>query len=142
MLDVVFYVLHSSDDASRDKFIAKLIKKILQENRQADILFNDLANAQRFDLALWNLQPHEFIPHAIAQEAPAPIQLWGNKIDQNNGDVLLNLHPEFQEKFNKYKRTIEVLDQSSHLIQTGRQRFKQYRSQGIEPVVHKIGYPK
>lgn len=138
--DVVFYVLNSSDPKNRDKFTAKLIQKILSEQRQADVLFANQQDAQRFDLTLWGVQPHSFIAHAMANEVDTPIQLFGEQITKSCQDVLLNLHTNFQKQFLNYQRTIEILDQTEHLIQKGRERFKQYRLQGIVPVVHKIGY--
>lgn len=138
--EVVFYVLNSADTQSLDAFIAKLIQKIVSEKRHADVLFASLQDAQRFDLTLWGIRPQSFIPHSVANEVSAPIQLFGETVTQTCQDVLLNLHSDFQTEFNQYNRTIEILDQTEHLIQKGRERFKQYRSLGIEPLVHKIGY--
>ncbi len=136
--DVVFYVLSSSDDASRDHFVGKLVNKIYHEKRQCDIRLGSEADCSRLDLALWEYKPHAFIPHSIALETAAPIKLWNQSIPEPCADVLLNLHPEFMNEFTQYQRTIEVLDQSEALLQRGRERWKQYRSQGFEPVVHKI----
>lgn len=138
--DVLFYVLNSSDIATREHFISKLIRKILDEARQADILFNSIEAAQRFDLSLWSDQAEAFMPHAVNHEVKAPIQLFGDTVEHPQKDVLLNLHTEFQPDFKQYQRTIEILDQTESLIQKGRERFKQYRALGIEPTVHKIGY--
>lgn len=138
--EVVFYVLNSADTQSLDAFTAKLIQKIVSEERQADVLFASLQDAQRFDLSLWGIRPQSFIPHSVANEVSAPIQLFGETVSKASQDVLLNLHSDFQTGFKQYARTIEILDQTEHLIQKGRERFKQYRSLGIEPLVHKIGY--
>ncbi|MDX1796044.1 MAG: DNA polymerase III subunit chi [Hydrogenovibrio sp.] len=136
--DVLFYVLATNDSASRDAFVAKLTNKIFQQQRQCDIRFDNEQDCLRFDQVLWQFQPQAFIPHAIALDTRAPIQLWHQTISQPCQDVLLNLHPQFCDDFDQYQRTIEVLDQSEALIEMGRQRWKQYKALGFDPVVHKI----
>ena len=138
--DVLFYVLNSTDPHTREAFLSKLLKKVWQEKRLCDVRFETEQEAQRYDLTLWSAQPQSFIPHSMAQETPAPIQLYGGEISQPKRDVLINLHPEFPTQFADYQRTIEILDQSSHLIQMGRERWKAYKAQGIAPTVHKIGF--
>jgi DNA polymerase-3 subunit chi len=69
----------------------------------------------------------------------APIQLFGEQISRACQDVLINLHPDFYAPFNQYQRTIELLDQSEELIEKGRERWRQYKSLGLVPTVHKIG---
>ncbi len=139
--DVLFYVLNSTDTEARQTFLSKLIKKIWTEKRMCDVRFDSEQEAQRYDLTLWNIQPQSFIPHSVAKHIPsAPIQLYGETIAHPCKDVLINLHPRFPTEFSGYQRTIEILDQSDYLIQMGRERWKAYKAQGIEPTVHKIGF--
>lgn len=138
MADVLFYVLDSQDSASRHQFVCKLVQKIWQQNRQCDILCQHSAELRALDDAIWQYKPEAFIPHAVALNQPAPIQLWEVQVGQACDDVLLNLHPDFPKPFERYQRTIEVLDQSAELIQMGRERWKMYKSLGFEPTVHKI----
>ena len=136
--DVLFYVLSSHTPEARMQFLAKLLNKVWSERRNCDVRFADLSEAQRFDLQLWDYRPSSFIPHAVAQEMPAPIQLYGAQITQSCGDVLVNLHPELASNIMSYQRNIEILDQSEYLIEMGRIRWKQYKKQGLEPTVHKL----
>ncbi|VAW48253.1 DNA polymerase III chi subunit [hydrothermal vent metagenome] len=139
--DVLFYVLNSTDTETRQTFLSKLIKKIWTEKRACDVRFESEQEALRYDLTLWNIQPQSFIPHSVAKQIPsAPIQLYGDAIPHPCKDVLINLHPNFPTAFSSYQRTIEILDQSDYLIQMGRERWKAYKAQGIEPTVHKIGF--
>ena len=136
--DVLFYVLNSTDPQSREAFLSKLLNKIYKESRRCDVRFESEQDALRYDLTLWNLQPHSFLPHSVSQQVKAPIQLHGEEIVKPCHDVLVNLHPEFPQQFERYQRTIEILDQSEYLIQMGRERWKTYKTKGIEPTVHKI----
>jgi DNA polymerase-3 subunit chi len=137
--DVLFYVLASNNQLSREEFISKLINKINNQQRQVDIRIHSLTDCKRLEQAIWQYKPQSFITNSIALQTPCPIQLWDEKINKPCLDILLNLHPVFPELFNQYRRTIEILDQSTELISMGRERWKQYRAQGIEPTIYKIG---
>lgn len=138
--DVLFYVLNSTEPQKRERFLSKLLQKIQNEQRQADVRFENEQEAQRYDLTLWDTQPQSFIAHSVVRKVAAPIQLYGEQIPKPCEDVLVNLHPQFPENFARYARTIEILDQTDYLVQMGRKRYKAYKAQGIEPTVHKIGF--
>lgn len=138
MQDVVFYVLSSSDFSTRERFLAKLLAKTQQQQRRVDVRFAQLHDAQRFDQTLWLLPAQGYMPHSVAHELDAPIQLFAQTINSPCDDVLINLHPDFYAPFTRYQRTIELLDQSVELIEKGRQRWREYKQAGFEPVVHKI----
>ncbi|UQB42731.1 DNA polymerase III subunit chi [Thiomicrospira microaerophila] len=140
MNELVFYVLNSSSFNEREAFLVKLLNKAQQQARQVDVRFVQLQDAQRFDQKLWCEPPHSYIPHGVEQNIDAPIQLYGDQIIHPCKDVLINLHPDFYDGFKAYQRIIELLDQSDELIEKGRQRWRQYKSLGLEPVVHKIGF--
>jgi DNA polymerase-3 subunit chi len=137
--DVLFYVLASSDARSRELFLIKLLSKALKQQRQIDVRFAQQQDAQRFDQTLWATPAHGYFPHAVEHQFAAPIQLFGEQIQRPCHDVLINLHPDFYDGFDQYQRTIEVLDQSVELIEKGRLRWRQYKQQGIEPTLHKLG---
>lgn len=138
--DVLFYVLNSTEPEKRERFLNKLLNKIQSEKRQADVRFENEQEALRYDLTLWDFQPHSFIVHSVQGELPAPIQLYGEQIERPCKDVLINLHPAFPQSFEIYQRTIEILDQTDYLVQMGRERWKAYKAKGIEPKIHKIGF--
>lgn len=140
MQDVVFYVLNSSDPAQRERFLAKLLAKTQQQQRRVDVRFAQEQDAHRFDQTLWAQPAHAYLPHGVAHNFNAPIQLFADAIPKPCQDVLINLHPEFYSGFQDYQRTIELLDQSEALIEKGRQRYRQYKGFGFEPQVHKIGF--
>lgn len=137
--DVLFYVLDSSDQSSRERFLTKLLHKTQQQKRRVDVRFSQQQDAQRYDQTLWAQPAHSYLPHSVELELAAPIQLFGEDISQPCQDVLINLHPDFYAGFKHYARTIELLDQSAELIEKGRQRWREYKELGFEPTLHKIG---
>ena len=140
--DVLFYVLNSDTAEAREAFVCKLLNTIYKKQRKSVVRLGSADEVNRFNRQLWAWKSTAFLPHAIEQHYPAPIQLFSEipKVSNLDKDVLINLHPEFPEFFGDYQRTIEVLDQSAYLLQMGRERWKAYRQNGIEPTVHKIGF--
>ncbi len=58
--------------------------------------------ANRLDEALWQREPHEFVPHNLAGEGPrdgAPVELcWpGKRGNSSPRDILISLLPEFAD---------------------------------------------
>jgi DNA polymerase-3 subunit chi len=138
--DVLFYVLNSTQPEKRERFLSTLLSKIQKQKRRADVRFENEQEALRYDLTLWDYQPASFIAHSVQRQLPAPIQLYGAFIERPCGDVLINLHTQFPEHIQAYRRVIEILDQTDYLVQMGRERWKAYKAQGMEPTVHKIGF--
>jgi DNA polymerase-3 subunit chi len=136
--NLVFYVLETADAQSRELFLAKLLLKIQQQQRRADVRFETLDQAERFDHIAWQLPPDRYLGHSLAGHFPSHIQLHGPELIKPQGDVLINLHPELYTELSGFQRTIEVLDQSPERIEPGRERWRQYKQQGFTPVVHKI----
>ncbi|MBO1923037.1 DNA polymerase III subunit chi [Thiomicrorhabdus sp. 6S3-12] len=138
--DVLFYILNSTDQQSRDRFLCQLLNKIYRQGRQCDVRFASEQDARRFELTLWNWKATSFIPHSVMHEMAAPIQLFGERLSKKSKDVLINLHPDFCEDYSDYQRTIEIVDQSEFLVQKGRVRWKDYQQRQLTPTVHKIGF--
>ncbi len=136
--DLVFYVLDSADAHSRERFLAKLLLKIQQQRRRADVRFETDEQAERFNHIAWQQPADRYLGHSLAGTLPSRILLHGAELIKPQEDVLINLHPELYPEFERFQRTIEVLDQSPERIEPGRERWRQYKQQGLTPVVHKI----
>jgi DNA polymerase-3 subunit chi len=53
--------------------------------------------------------------------------------------LIINLAKPVPADFNRFQRIAEIIDASTTVRQSGRQRFTQYRAAGIKPDTHKIG---
>ncbi|SFR54441.1 DNA polymerase III subunit chi [Thiomicrospira sp. ALE5] len=135
---LVFYVLDSADAHSRERFLTKLLLKIQQQQRRADVRFETQEQAERFDHIAWQQPAERYIGHSLAGHQPSRILLHGSELIKPQQDVLINLHPELYPHFERFRRTVEVLDQSPERIEAGRERWRQYKQLGLTPVVFKI----
>jgi DNA polymerase III subunit chi len=98
------------------------------------------------DTALWTLSGGEFVPHARPGDSPAvhrrsPIVLTTEvpaAEDVPPGAVLVNLKASFPAGFEAFARVIEVVTLEESDRQQARERWRQYRAQGIEPQRHDL----
>lgn len=136
MTQVVFHLLPTTAPKARLHYLIHLLDQTLW-GQSIDLRLPDEQAAAKLDQQLWTWPPHGFLPHALGQERiDAPIRLWGAH-PPKTGQVLINLHPAFFTDFKGYNQVIELLDQSEVLLVRGRDRYRQYRQQGITPEVVK-----
>jgi DNA polymerase IIIc chi subunit len=83
-------------------------------------------------------------PHGLAggaQAACVPVLISAADQDALPADLLVNLGREVPPDFHRYGRVAEVVDGDGTRRQAGRERFRFYRDQGIEPETYTVGQP-
>jgi len=53
--------------------------------------------------------------------------------DLPHTELLINLSQSIPENFQRFSRVIEIISNDQQQLQTGRQRFSQYKQQGYSP---------
>ena len=143
---VDFYVLASSDHAARLRFACRLVEKAWLREHRIRVQLDPGGDGAAFDDLLWTFADRSFVPHErLAANGSVPGQAAPVVIadDVSSGpedrDLLVNLaggvHPGYQH----YARIAEVVDADEARRRQGRDRFRFYREQGIEPNTHEIG---
>ena len=85
---------------------------------------------------LWAMTPTEFLPHCVADAAPAvialsPVVLVSDLTDTRfEHDVLLYLGADLPAGFERFERLIELVGQDSDDLQAARIRWKHYKDRG------------
>ncbi|KLN95415.1 DNA polymerase III subunit chi [Moellerella wisconsensis] len=91
--------------------------------------------AEKLDEALWQREPHQFVPHNLAGEGPrygAPVELcWPQKRGNASRDVLINLQTPFADFATAFHEVIDFVPIDETLKQLARERYKIYRSVGF-----------
>nr|CDS56274.1 DNA polymerase III, chi subunit [Serratia symbiotica] len=91
--------------------------------------------AQRLDEALWQREPHTFVPHNLAGEGPnsgAPVELcWPGKRGNAPRDLLIALQPQFADFATAFHQVVDFVPYEDTLKQLARDRYKAYRSVGF-----------
>lgn len=91
--------------------------------------------AERLDEALWQRDPHQFVPHNLAGEGPnfgAPVELcWPGKRGNAPRDLLIALLPQFVDFATAFQEVVDFVPYQDTLKQLARERYKAYRSVGF-----------
>ncbi len=142
---VDFYVLASADPAARLRFACRLVEKAwLHEHRVRVEL--EPGGGAAFDDLLWTFADRSFVPHerlaadGVPRGSAAPVVIAeGNASGPDDRDMLVNLAACVPAQIQSYARIAEVVDADEECRRLGRERFRYYREQGIEPQTHEMG---
>jgi DNA polymerase-3 subunit chi len=138
-----FFVLEGNDARARWRYACQEIEKaFLAEERVLVWLDND-ADVAAFDDLLWTFADRSFIPHEPVGPGSAwdetPVLLSATAQPSAAPLVIVNLASTLPPGVEQAQRVIEIVDADAARRQAGRQRFKQYRALGVEPVTHQPG---
>lgn len=138
MPNVSFYVLESSNIKDFYKTIVQLTLKAHEAENQVLIHSNHPQILQSLDDYLWSFSKTSFIPHVLVQNDDEvddidPIVLAHFEPNIPQKDLLIQLADQVPSNFKDYQRIIEVLYNEPNYLALGRERFKFYRQNGIEP---------
>jgi DNA polymerase III subunit chi len=138
-----FYVLEGSDSRQRWRFACLEIEKaFLAEERVLVWLDNDTEVAA-FDDLLWTFADRSFIPHEPigpnSDWEETPVLLSAAREPSEPPQLIVNLAAATPPGLERAARIVEIIDGDAARRQAGRDRFKHYRTLGIEPATHKPG---
>ena len=143
---VDFYVLASADPAARLRFACRLVEKAWLHEHRVRVQLDAGGDGAAFDDLLWTFSDRSFVPHArLTPDAgpagqPAPVVIAdGDVAGPADRDMLVNLAAGVPAAFQGYTRIAEVVDADEARRRRGRERFRFYREQGIEPQTHEMG---
>jgi DNA polymerase-3 subunit chi len=140
---VDFYVLPGDDPTARLRFACRLVEKAWLKRHRVRVQFEPGGELEAFDRMLWTFSDRAFVPHRRAgsvEDAPAPapaavVMADSAEADAADGDVLVNLAAA-QPATGNWARIAEVIDADAVRRSKGRERFRAYREQGLEPQTH------
>jgi DNA polymerase-3 subunit chi len=147
---VDFYVSGESGAEVRLRLACRVAEKAYLANQKVVVLLDDAEALRRFDELLWTFGDGSFVPHEIVvapaardgQEAgavcEAPVALTTGSRPDGHADVLINLAGAVPGFFGAFARVAEFLDARPEVRAAGRERFKAYRAQSIEPQTHNL----
>lgn len=144
---VDFYVLASDDPAARLRFACRLVEKAWLKRHRVRVQFDPGGDLEVFDDMLWTFSDRSFVPHqrlggdeAAPAEGPAPVVIADRDgPDPGDGDLIVNLASGLPAGFAGFRRIAEVVDADEGRRRLGRERYRSYREQGIEPLTHEMG---
>jgi DNA polymerase-3 subunit chi len=143
---VDFYVLASADPAARLRYACRLVEKAWLQEHRVRVQFDASGDGAAFDDLLWTFADRSFVPHERlaanggSSVAAAPVVIAdGDDQGPDDRDVLVNLADGVPAGYLAYARIAEIVDADDRRRRSGRDRYRFYREQGIEPQTHEIG---
>lgn len=97
----------------------------------------------RLDTALWTMGTGEFVPHCRSDDAEllkrrSPIQLGHQLPEERGAFVLVNLRHDMPDDPGSFSRVIEVVTLDDADRAPARDRWRQYKALGWEPLRHDL----
>ena len=136
-----FYVLSSADDAARAGFACRLAEKVYLLDQRVHLRADSPSRAAEIDELLWTFRQGSFVPHEILRdgvEPASPVTIGAGAATPPGAELLINLAADAPPLPGAVPRIAEIVDASDAGRRAGRERFRQYRSAGCEPVTHNV----
>ncbi|HRX61139.1 MAG TPA: DNA polymerase III subunit chi [Candidatus Competibacter sp.] len=138
---VDFYVLPDNKDNGRALLACRLADKAYTLGHEVYILVASEAQAGALDDLLWTFRQDSFIPHErypLAGDEASPVLIGTILPTEARAYILINFTDRLPEGFERYERIAELVDQNPEVLAKSRERFRQYREQGLTPETHKL----
>jgi DNA polymerase-3 subunit chi len=139
---VSFYIVPDGDERTRRGYACRLVEKAYLQDHRVVVRLGSGDDLADFDELLWRFSDRSFVPHEVAGgDAPgaAPVLLTAGDDPSGNADVLVNLADDAPPWFSGYARVLELVGGDEASRHAGRERFRFYREQGLEPETHNLG---
>ncbi|XID74840.1 DNA polymerase III subunit chi [Alkanindiges sp. WGS2144] len=134
MAAVSFYLIQQQ--IGQLELACRICRKSAMTGRQSLLVkFDQQDVLQQFDDLLWQFDPSSFIPHDI-DDPSSPICL-SLQIPDNFSGICLNLGEGIVDP-KRFEHVLEIVENDEPARAHSRMRFRAYREQGIEPVVHQV----
>jgi len=139
---VDFYVSEAPGAEVRMRLACRIAEKAYLAQQKVVVLLDDGESLRRFDELLWTFGDGSFVPHdsvsAPDSACEAPVALTTGPLPAGHADVLINLATVLPPAFERFARVAEFLDGRPEVRAAGRERFKAYRAQALEPQTHNV----
>lgn len=140
---VDFYLIKTPTLQASLDFVCRLIEKIYKQGHHFYIHTSDYSAAKQLNDSLWTFNDISFIPHALHDVAlnstqKTPILIGHDENTKCSGEILVNLTSRIPDFFAQFSRIIEIIPSQDELQQSGRERFKIYRSHNCELFTHDL----
>lgn len=139
MPQVTFYLLQQQSTKAVRNFACRLTDKAWRSGMPVHIHTDNAIQCETMDRLLWEWREERFLPHEIKSgDSDAPITLGHTDPGNIEGALLINLASGIPDFYKSFHRTCEIVDQSPGPVEILRQKFRDYKTDGIKPELHDI----
>ena len=135
---VDFYVLQD-DTQSADLLACRLALMAWEQGKRIMVLAASDTECKRLDELMWEHPQGRFLPHALAHDRTTCVMIGTvAELDSAASDVLINLTPTAIPEPERFQRLLELVPANDNQRKASREKFRDYRACGMEPVTHPI----
>lgn len=140
---VDFYVTKNSTPQFALSAACRIAEKAFSAGHRIHIHMNNEIDCEKLDALLWTFRDRSFIPHEISPVpiADCPVTISSEKsLEMTSGhtDMLVNVSDQQVENFKQFQRIAEIIDNQPEAIVAGRERYRFYRENGLDPQHHEV----
>jgi DNA polymerase-3 subunit chi len=141
---VDFYVLQGATEDGLPLLACRLVDKAYGAGQPVCVYDPDAGALESLDARLWTFADGSFIPHervdGTAADCEAPVALVAERPPAAlPRRILINLAAGIPDFAAEFERVIELVDEEPLRRERGRERFRAWRRQGVEPRTHNVG---
>lgn len=136
---VAFYVLANAQQSALH-LVCRLALMAWEQGHLVMVLAADETEAKSLDSLMWDFPEGRFLPHSsgpVDDGSPVRIGLPGREIPGNR-DLVINMADIPVPEPGRFNRVLEIVPAAEQQRLASREKFREYRDMGLEPVTHNI----
>ena len=143
MTRVDFYVTKDNEPQFALRTACRITEKAFSAGHRVHIHMNSEYDCEKLDTLLWTFRDRSFIPHEVSPLpiTDCPVTISSEKspeMTSGHTDFLVNLSHQIPENFKQFQRIAEIIDNQQESIHAGRERYRFYRENGLNPQHHEV----
>jgi DNA polymerase-3 subunit chi len=136
-----FYVLQKNSPGGRFKLACRIIEKAYHRGHRVYVRTGNADDTNTLDNLLWTFSQNSFVPHQLSTESDSresPVVIGEYQPATGGTDIVISVADAPVSDFTAYPRIVEIVGCEDNERESGRNRFRFYREQGVEPNTHRI----
>ena len=138
-----FYVLQGQSPGGRFKLACRIVEKAYRLGHRVYVRTGNSDDTNVLDDLLWTFSQNSFIPHQLSAESDSresPVVIGEHPPKAEGTDVVISVADDPVSNFTAYPRIVEIVGYEDDEKASGRNRFRYYREQGVEPNTRRIAH--
>lgn len=125
------------------QYACRLLRKAYIKGTPSIFVLAPPQQIGNLDMALWTMAPNAFVPHCKSTDpepvkARTPIHIGAVLPPEPRATVLVNLQEGWVSEWGVFEKVVEVVALDEPDRQAARERWRRYKSEGVEPVRHDL----
>jgi DNA polymerase-3 subunit chi len=139
-MHIAFYNLGHVNYDELQRYACRVLEKAYRQQEKIFVLCENERDANYLDDFLWTYNDIAFIPHQLVNqpELVAPIKIGWESSQAQTETILVNMRESIPENHQQFSRIIEFVINEEPWRNQSQKKYKSYKSNGYEPVVHNI----